>query len=692
MKRGRLKKSLKKIGQKLWLNIKKIKHVSFTVSHTTLITSTLIVLIMIIAFTIRMLPIRWGFYLSEFDPYFQYRLAKYIEEHGFLSWVNWHDTKSWYPYGRDVGKTSFPGLALTAAAIHMVLRALGVPITLYDFCVIFPPIMGALTCLMMYFLGKEIGGKDVGLLSALLMALNPSYISRTSLGFFDDETVGIFAMVVVFTCFLKAITSEKSLEKRLVYSIVAGLTLGYVCMSWGAARYPIAMLALSALVIMAFRKYTPALLQAYAITLGLGLFIATQVPKLGLKFLMEATCIAVLGVLILMCIYELVRHIEAIKIRVVVTTVILGILVAGTILLVKYGIIMMPGGKFMSVINPLTRLKNPLIQSVAEHRPLAWGPLFYENGVGLLFMIFGVYFTARNPTDKNLFLMVYGLTALYFAGSMVRLTLLLAAPLCLLWALGLSRLARPFVTIMKEASLPRRKLRPFVGKEFSIAFLILLLALSFLSVTYSVEAASTPVTIAAASVPRKEHFSDWLEALAWMRENLPDDAVVCSWWDYGYWITVMANKTTLADNGTINSTQIKQIALMYLSNETQAIEILKKYNVTHVVIFITFAWHEYHFVEIGWGDEGKWRWMAKIAGLNETDYWNPRTKEWTLLGKETVIYKLMTYGWRSRLDLPPLVDLEHFKLVFHSHGEDKGGVYALVCVYEVVYEREGEIS
>jgi len=84
-----------------------------------------------------------------------------------------------------------------------------------------------------------------------------------------------------------------------------------------------------------------------------------------------------------------------------------------------------------------------------------------------------------------------------------------------------------------------------------------------------------------------------------MRENLPPNAVVASWWDYGYWITIWGNKTSLADNGTINSTQIGKIGYMFMSNETEAIKVLEKFNqlarargfnhnVSHVLVFTTF--------------------------------------------------------------------------------------------------------
>jgi len=212
----------------------------------------------------------------------------------------------------------------------------------------------------------------------------------------------------------------------------------------------------------------------------------------------------------------------------------------------------------------------------------------------------------------------FGLTAIYFAGSMVRLTLILAPAISLLWALALVRLIKPFTTVMKAAPIiPRRGagLAAHVGKEFSGAFLIvmfLLLTLTFVLPTQRVfNHAYSPTTIAAASMPVKpgETVNDWIDTLEWIRTN-ESVKVVASWWDYGYWITNLGNKTSLADNGTWNKTQIAQIGLMFMSNETEAVKILQKYQATHVLVFTVC---DGQGRDVGWGDEGKWMWMARIA-------------------------------------------------------------------------------
>ena len=461
--------------EKVTKALKSVGALRFKISHSSLMLASTLFLILFIAFMVRLLPLRWGFHLSEFDPHTHYRLAKHMVDNGFFAWVSWHDPMMWYPNGFDY-RWNFPGLAATAAFFYIIARTLGLspapmftsnPLTtdpLFNFCVIFPVIMGTLTCLVIYFLGKDIGGKEVGLFSALFLALNSSYIGRTSLGFFDDETVGIFGILLFIFFFLRSIEPERSLRNGLTYAVAAGLSLGYLFASWGAARYPLGMTVLFVFILLLLRRYSSRLLLSYSVTFGLGLFIAINVPKLGFEYLTETTVLAVSGIFLLLCIHELSRYIKTLKMKTVFVFCFFAISAVSFLMLSRYGYIRDPGFKFISVLNPTARLGSgtvqQLVQSVQEHRPAAWGTFYYDFGIGAFFIPVGLFFAVRNPTNRNIFLCIFGLTSIYFASSMVRLTLLMAPTFSLLWALALVRLLGPFITIMKEVPvIPSRRMR-----------------------------------------------------------------------------------------------------------------------------------------------------------------------------------------------------------------------------------------
>lgn len=116
---------------------------------------------------------------------------------------------------------------------------------------------------------------------------------------------------------------------------------------------------------------------------------------------------------------------------------------------------------------------------------------------------------------------------------------------------------------------------------------------------------------------------------------------------------------------------------------------------------------------MGWGDEGKWRWMARIAQMPGGDNsfgnhtlgtgWvdenkNNQRDEGELVpnvkGRDTVIYKLMTYGKERTLGSSPTVTLNNFvpetpdSYFSQTPGSPKtyGGAIPLVCVYTVNYK------
>ena len=54
---------------------------------------------------------------------------------------------------------------------------------------------------------------------------------------------------------------------------------------------------------------------------------------------------------------------------------------------------------------------------------------------------------------------------------------------------------------------------------------------------------------------------DFREAYHWLRHNTDENARVMSWWDYGYQIAGMGNRTTLVDNNTWNNSHIALVSI-----------------------------------------------------------------------------------------------------------------------------------
>jgi len=699
------------------------------VSHETMLVFSALFLIFLIALVVRFLPIRWGMALSEFDPYLQYHFTEHVVNHGFLSWLDWRDYQRWYPWGAYVSRTNLPGLPLTAATFYIIISTLGIQISLKDFCILFPAIMGAITCMAMYFLGKDMGGKNAGLISALILALSPTYITRTSLGFFDDETVGLLGVILCFLFFLRAVENNRPIKSSVVYGVLAGVSLGYIFSAWGAALYPLGIIVLFAFVSILLGRYSTRLLLTYSLTFGIGLLITIGVPKIGLRYLTTWPILIVMGVFLLLCLNEIVNRTRTIRWKTTYTVSFLTLIVIGFLIMnyVGTGAI---AGKYIALLNPFAREESPLTMSVQEHHVTSWASLYYEFGVITIFMILGFFFISGNLTNRNIFLIIFGLTSLYFASSMVRVLVLAAPAVGLIASIGITKLLKPFITVAKGyKGVPKRKtFTGIVGKEFSavpLAMCFLLLMANFAFPYPKVFSHSySPITIFSGSMPIRpsEPVTEWVEALQWMKTNLPKDAVVFSWWDYGYWITVEANKTSLCDNNTFNTTQIALVGRVFVENETNAIKILSTIKKppefpsppTYMLVYLT-VWdsQDRNFTYIGYGDMGKWTWMLRIAEsspevqskfgeITLSDYINETTNQPIKGGKfyDSLIYKLMEHARysvvKAKHPTANIVDIsanseefnKHFKLIYPALStppKSYGWVIPIVAIYEINY-------
>ena len=585
-------------------------------------------LMFVVALAVRLLPLRFGFYLSEFDPYLQWRMSEYVVKNGFLAWFSWHDTMSWYPWGMTMAYGNLYGVAFTVAAVYMLLQAIGVQATVFEVTVLFPVVAGALTSVACYFLGKDLWGRGAGLLTALFMALNPSNISRTTLGFLRHEPLGILLMVLIFLFFLRANQKGRSMRGTIGYSLLAGLSLFYLAATWAASYYPMDLIVLYVAALVVSGRYTRKLLLSYAVTYGIFLFLTPlAVPKIGFGSLTGLTFLVIPGVLLILLVREAGGMLPTWRYRAYALVVVSVVLVGLAYALVTLNVMQLPGGKFLSTLNPFTRLDMPIVSSVSEHRPATWASFFYEYNTLTFLGLFGFFFILRRLRDTDIFLTLAAITSLYFSGSLVRLTLILAPAFSILAAIATVEMAKPAVDILRQAVIfPKRRIPGLVriGREFGLAVLLILIIAIVPAFSKAVAAAYAPATIATSSIPvvpsEGTKYQDWLEALAWVHDNTPQSAVVMAWWDYGYWITALGNRTTLADNGTQNTTQIAMIAQMFMRNETTAVPMMQKYNVSYVMVFVTYARTQGQTQPsfIGAGEDGKWYWMVQIA--NQTSY------------------------------------------------------------------------
>lgn len=631
---------------------------------------TCVVLIFFIAFTVRILPLKWGAYLSEFDPFWHWYVAKHIVENG-AEWIfkdSWIDLRTWFPYGRHVASSTPMGLPLTAVGFYMILKGLGLKVSLLDVAIYLPPFMAAVTCLTLYLWGRDVGGCETGILAGLFLALNTAYIGRTTLGFFKHESVGIFAIVLFSLLFFRALDKEKPFKVTVFYSIFASLTLAYLNISWGAFYYMLGLLPLYVLVSILIQQYTRRLLVAYTIIMAISTLLTLPFPRPGHNFLTSMGFFSLLVGFLLLVFYE---GLKRFRFRFTLLPVIVCVIlvVAVSIGLYFSGVISPLATKFLAVVNPVVRKASPfapIIESVAEHKMSTWATFYYGFGNLIFLMIIGLFFAFKKERPVDIYLILFALTSVYTASSFIRLNLILAPVLCLLAAYGTTSVVKPLMIAIKNvwhSSKGRRKALPSINPIIGLIFIFILILSLTPGFMRGLESAYTPVTIASASVPIKEYREDWFDALKWINKNIPAGTPVVCWWDYGYWVAIGGNSTSVADNATINTTQIAHVGKILLSDEKTALKLSKKYfKSDYILVFLTTFPIEKKHQPWGYGDEGKWVWMAKIAHIYHPEITEENVdKDGNgLPDKETLLGKLIYYA----CGLP--VRFEKIKVVYTS--------------------------
>lgn len=112
-------------------------------------------------------------------------------------------------------------------------------------------------------------------------------------------------------------------------------------------------------------------------------------------------------------------------------------------------------GRFYSLLDP-TYAKDhiPIIASVSEHQPTAWSSFMFDFHILLFLFPAGLYFCFKRLSDATIFIVMYGLTSMYFAGVMVRLILVATPAVCLISAIAVSATVKNLTQLVRSKSKP----------------------------------------------------------------------------------------------------------------------------------------------------------------------------------------------------------------------------------------------
>eukprot|EP00197_Chlamydomonas_leiostraca_P007871 CAMPEP_0202860940 /NCGR_PEP_ID=MMETSP1391-20130828/2496_1 /ASSEMBLY_ACC=CAM_ASM_000867 /TAXON_ID=1034604 /ORGANISM="Chlamydomonas leiostraca, Strain SAG 11-49" /LENGTH=750 /DNA_ID=CAMNT_0049540229 /DNA_START=40 /DNA_END=2292 /DNA_ORIENTATION=+ len=635
---------------------------------------------MVMSTSIRLFSVvKYESVIHEFDPYFNYRVSQFLTKEGFYNMWNWFDERTWYPLGRVIGGTVYPGLIVTAGSMYRVLHFFNIPINIQEVCVFTAPLFSAFCALACFGLVREVRGDGAGLLAAAAVGMVPSYISRSVAGSYDNEGVAIFALVNVFFLFVKVLNSGS-----LLWAMGLVAAYGYMVLSWGGYSFVINLLPIYCLVAIVTGRLTSRLYVAFAPLIVIGTLLAASIPVIGFNAVLMSEHFGAFLAWAVLHVAMAVRYLHGSlsprHFRLLVTAVL-----AGAAAAVAAGLVAVVGfvmrsptygwtGRSLSLLDPTYASKYiPIIASVSEHQPPQWTSYIMDLHVLVLFVPAGLISCYTRRSDGALFLILYGCTAVYFSGVMVRLMLVLAPATCCLASVAISDLLETCCASIKTGLFKKKKKAtdasgeggaegaaaagssgeaadstpsatpakkkaaaaphasstsspgypiPVVSAAAVLALVGSMLALYVMHCIHASSDMYSSPSIVLQS-PRQDGsvyvFDDFREAYAWLRHNTHPDAKVASWWDYGYQTTAMANRSVIVDNNTWNNTHIATVGRAMSSPEHKAWQIYRSLDVEYV--FVVFG----GLVGYPSDDINKFLWMVRIGGgvfpeIKEPDY------------------------------------------------------------------------
>jgi oligosaccharyl transferase (archaeosortase A-associated) len=592
------------------------------------------------------------------DSYYHMRLVDNLLRHLFHPMT--FDPFSYYPHGMHVPWPPFFDWILAGT---IWLAGLGSPSQhLVDVIgVYYPAILGALTVIPIYFIGKELFNRWVGVMAAGLVAIIPSeFLSRSLLGYTDHHVAEVlFTSLTVLFLILAIKTSGKRLlnfshllhrdwavaRRPLIYSLLAGIFLGIYLSTWVGGLFFV-FLFFVYFVVQSIVDHLKGVSTDYICIIGAILFLVAAIISFPFvsktyvnRLFFPSFAIAAFTLMALVILSRLMNKRKLAPFYYPLAVIVLGLVLVAFVYLVDPSFlksmlnrleIFTPTGAALTI----TEVRPLLFQGSNFTFSVAWNTL--TTGFFISFISLGIliYLTIKRGDAGKTLLLVWSLVTLLATLGQRRFSYYYTVNVALLsaylsWQVlsfcGFKDMAES-AGATEEIKQPKTKSKKKRKGSSRFPSSQLSMALSAIVVFFAV---FYPNIRPAINLSRAEPLiaSDaWYTALYWLRDNTPDPFgdssyyyaeyaspgqnhdydypqsaySVMAWWDYGHEITRLAHRIPVSNP----LQQGASIASDYFISQdaTSASKIMDALNSKYVVIDYGTAYSKFVSV-VGWSDK-----------------------------------------------------------------------------------------
>jgi len=650
------------------------------------------------------------------DPWHNYRLIENTLAH--FPFRPFYEPYTYFPHGMAVIFAP-----LYDFLISLTVWIIGIFITLDDYViktvfVWFPPVLGALTVIPVYLIGKELWSRNAGIISSIVIAILPGqFLNRSMLGFSDHHVMETLLFTTTMLCFfiairkvkehnltitfnsLKKILSSRSFEtiknkKYVFYVFIAGISLASYFLSWnGASLIIFVLLVFSVIQYIIDHLYgqnTDYLTFVFGTAFGITLLLVLPLlftPYKGLARFQIITLLLGLTVFIVLGLLSKVltkRQIDTKAYPLAIGIIALFSFIASSVFI--------PSLHQQLIGTFATFTPNAMALTIQEVHPMSTDHILNWFSTAFFVAFVGFWFVMRNIRNEKrpeeILFLVWCLVMLFACFGQNRFAYYYAVNVALLCGIGSWKLIE-FVSYKKivkriKGKTKNKKQKKTVVKTLNKTHAIIICTLIFIVVVFPPMNISMEVAKYSGGVPY-----DWVESLEWMRYNTPEPGVdyygiyevppagenynypesaygVMSWWDYGHWITAIAHRIPNANpfqggiGGPIGSGNPGACNFFIVNNEADANIVADALGVRYVVGDIQMAMGKFGAMTVWAGDtEGYYTQINTEEGYRII----PNAKYYSTM--EARLHVLDGRGVMLGKDLY-IEPLQHYRLVHES--------------------------
>ena len=528
-------------------------------------------------------------YMPDIDTYYWSRYAENIIKHGYPGDVlkngRSFDNHQLAPLGRFVFPDMFHAysLAYFYKFLHFFAPDLGLVQSMFNLTML----VSALCVLLVFLIARKIAGNLGGFFAGLMMAVNGAFLSRSLHP--DNDIWVVFFPLIVTWLFVMTIDIKNTIRIALI-SAIAGFFTGSFTKAWSGWWYifdfllaTIAMIFLYILltkfqdikknISLVFHDtslrnilvigivYFITTVIFVALFSGLPSFLSSFAGPLGFKSIKEPVIGGTIWPNVLTTVAELNE---------------------GSI----NGIINSVGGQFLFFISllglVLTISKREGIKKFDFIYIIAsaafYGSYFLFRKLNVNISVFGLLIWIILPILIRVLISIYKkdssydfklpiLLSLWFASTIfasmkgIRFTLLLSPAFSVAFGIALGKIYLYSSRILTK----ELKISKVIGSSILIALMLFVFYADITKGAISAAGSDIPIVNDA-----------WYNALAAIKQDSKEDAIITSWWDFGHHFKAIADRRVTFDGTTQTSPAAHWVGkLLMTSDEEQAIGILR---------------------------------------------------------------------------------------------------------------------